>query len=100
MCHRGHCDPIMESCPAECLASVVSMMALNRVLRGYADRSYTPQTIGDVVRLAREGKLTSQNFEGLGSRRAAEIETGLVFAGFAVGPVNMKGGSGHGLPER
>jgi hypothetical protein len=77
-----HCGPVTVGCPASCLASVISLMALNRLLHA----SEAPQTAGDVVRLCQQGKLTNGNFSGLGPRRRSEIEAGLVLAGFdAVG---------------
>ncbi len=76
----GHCGPITAGCPASCLASVISWMALNRLLHACD----APQTVGDVVRLCREGKLTSGNFKWLGPRRRSEIEAGLVLAGFDI----------------
>ena len=76
----GHCGPITAGCPASCLASVVSLMALNRLLHAYD----APQTAGDVVRLCQDGKLTSDTFRYLGPRRRSEIEAGLVLAGFDI----------------
>jgi len=70
----GHCGAIA----AGCLASVISLTALNRLLHAYD----APQTVGDVVRLCQDGKLTSDNFKWLGPRRRSEIEVGLVLAGF------------------
>jgi hypothetical protein len=63
-----------------CLASVISLMALNRLLYAYG----APQTVAEVVRLCQEGKLTSETFGGLGPRRRSEIEAGLVLAGFDI----------------
>jgi len=76
----GHCGPITAECPASCLASVISLMALNRLLHA----GDAPQTVGDVVRLCQEGKLTNGKFKSLGPRRRSEIEAGLVLAGFDI----------------
>jgi hypothetical protein len=76
----GHCGPITAGCPASCLAWVISLMVLNRLLYAYD----APQMVGDVVRLCQEGKLTNDNFNGLGPRRRSEIEAGLVLAGFDI----------------
>jgi hypothetical protein len=76
----GHCGPITAACPASHLASVISLMALNRLLHACG----APQTAGDVARLCQDGKLTSDNFKWLGPRRRSEIEAGLVLAGFDI----------------
>ena len=62
----GHCGPITAECLASCPASVISLMALNRLL----DSDDAPQTVGDVVGLYQEGKLTGDTFRYLGPRRA------------------------------
>jgi len=54
----GHCGPITAECPASCPASVISLMALNRLL----DSDDAPQTVGDVVGLYQVGKLTGDTF--------------------------------------
>ena len=78
-------------CPASHLASVISLMALNRLL--HADDA--PQTVGDVVRLCQDGKLTSGTFRYLGPRRRSEIEAGLVLAGFDISHRIRDGEAGH-----
>ena len=79
-CLAAICGPITAGCPASCLASVISLMALNRLLHACD----APQTVGDAGRLCRDGKLTSDTFRYLGPRRRSEIEAGLVLAGFDV----------------
>lgn len=76
----GHCGPITAKCLASCPASVISLMALNRLL----DSDDAPQTVGDVVGLYQEGELTGDTFRYLGPRRRSEIEAGLVLAGFDI----------------
>ncbi len=85
----GHCGPVTAGCPASCLASVISLMALNRLLRACD----APQTVGDVVRLCQEGKLSE--FWYLGPRRRSEIEAGLVLAGFDISHRIRDGEAGH-----
>ena len=86
-----HCGPVTAGCPASHLASVISLMALNRLL--HADDA--PQTVGDVVRLCQDGKLTSGTFRYLGPRRRSEIEAGLVLAGFDISHRIRDGEAGH-----
>src|ERR1035441_11063059 len=69
----GHCGPITAECPASCPASVISLMALNRLL----DSDDAPQTVGGVVGLYQVGKLTGDTFRYLRPRRRSEIEAGL-----------------------
>lgn len=77
-------DAIAPDCPVDCLRSVISGRALNRLAR--ADGRGVPVapggppgSVGDVVRLYREGRLGE--IAGLGPRGISEIEAGLVFAG-------------------
>jgi hypothetical protein len=77
-------DVIMLDCPVDCLRSVLSGRVLNRLAR--ADGCGVPvapcgpsTTVGDVVRLYREGRLGE--IAGLGPKGITEIEAGLVFAG-------------------
>jgi hypothetical protein len=77
-------DVIKLDCPVDCLRSVLSGRVLNRLAR--ADGRGTPvaacgppATVGDVVRLYREGRLGE--IAGLGAKGITEIEAGLVFAG-------------------
>jgi hypothetical protein len=86
-----HCGPVTAACPASHLASVISLMALNRLLHA----GDAPQTVGDVVRLRQDGKLTSDTFKGLGPRRCSEIEAGLVLAGFDISHRVRDGEAGH-----
>ena len=73
-----HCGPIEPDCPLECLRTVVSMMAWNK-LRWAPD---PPRTVGQVLELYRQGKLGG--IYGLGPRRISEIGTALVFAGLDI----------------
>jgi hypothetical protein len=80
----GDHDMIMPGCSVDCLRSVISGRVLNRLAR--ADGRGVPvapcgppTTVGDVVRLYRQGRLGE--IAGLGVRGITEIETGLVFAG-------------------
>jgi len=77
-------DAITPDCPVDCLRGVISGRALNRLAR--ADGRGVPvapggppATVGDVVRLYRQGRLGE--IAGLGARGISEIEAGLVFAG-------------------
>jgi hypothetical protein len=77
-------DAIMPGCPVDCLRTVISGRVLNRLAR--ADGRGVPvapcgppATVGDVVRLYRQGRLGE--IAGLGARSITEIEAGLVFAG-------------------
>ena len=74
----------MPGCPVDCLRTVISGQVLNRLAR--ADGRGVPvapcgppATVGDVVRLYRQGRLGE--IAGLGARSITEIEAGLVFAG-------------------
>jgi len=77
-------DAIMPGCPVDCLRTVISGRVLNRLAR--ADGRGVPvapcgppATVGEVVRLYRQGRLGE--IAGLGARSITEIEAGLVFAG-------------------
>jgi hypothetical protein len=79
-------DPgaIVPGCPVDCLRSVLSGRVLNRLAR--ADGHGVPvapcgppATVGDVVRLYREGRLGE--IAGLGARSITEIQAGLILAG-------------------
>ncbi len=77
-------DAITPDCPVDCLRSVLSGRVLNRLAR--ADGRGVPvapggppASVGDVVRLYREGRLGE--IAGLGARGISEIEAGLVLAG-------------------
>jgi hypothetical protein len=80
----GGCDAIVAECPVDCLGSVLSGRALNRLARadgrGVAVApGGPPVSVGDVVRRYQEGRLGE--IAGLGARGISEIEAGLVFAG-------------------
>jgi hypothetical protein len=77
-------DAITPECPVECLRSVISGRVLNRLARADGRGvpiapSGPPASVGDVVRLHREGRLGE--IAGLSARGISEIEAGLVFAG-------------------
>jgi hypothetical protein len=80
-------DPIVPGCPVDCLGAVLSGRVLNRLAR--ADGRGVPvvpggppATVGDVVRLYREGRLGQ--IAGLGARSISEIEAGLVLTGLVL----------------
>jgi hypothetical protein len=89
-------DAITPDCPVDCLRSVISGRVLNRLARADGRGvpvapSGPPATVGDVVRLYREGRLGE--IAGLGARGISEIEAGLVFAGLLLdgsGPVRQQ----------
>ncbi len=64
-----------------CLASVIWLMALNRLLHAHG----APRTAGDVGQAVPAGKLTSDTFRYLGQCRRSEVEAGLVLAGCQLG---------------
>jgi hypothetical protein len=83
----GTRDVIMPGCPVDCLRTVVSGRVFNRLAR--ADGRGVPvapcgppATVGDVVRLHREGRLGE--IAGLAASSLTEIEAGLVFAGLVL----------------
>jgi hypothetical protein len=98
---------ITPGCPVECLRSVLSSRVFNRLARADG-RSVPvapcgpPTTVGDVLDLYQQGRLTQ--IAGLGPRCISEIEVGLVFAGLALpsvgppcGPPGAdRKGNGHG----
>jgi hypothetical protein len=94
-----HCGPITADCPATCLASVISLMALNRLLS--SPHEQRPETAGDVVAICREGRLG--DYRGMGPRRRSEIQAGLVLAGFDIShQASVTGdprGRGHPVAE-
>jgi hypothetical protein len=81
-----HCGPIEPGCPLECLRTIVSLMAWNR-LRWATD---PPRTVGEVLELYRHGRLS--DIYGLGRRRISEIGTALVFAGLDIRSQSHKSG--------
>ena len=83
----GTRDVIMPGCPVDCLRTVVSGRVFNRLAR--ADGRGVPvapcgppATVGDVVRLYREGRLGE--IAGLAASSLTEIAAGLVFAGLVL----------------
>jgi hypothetical protein len=96
-------DAITPECPVECLRSVISGRALNRLAR--ADGRGVPvapggppASVGDVVRRYREGRLGE--IAGLGARGISEIEAGLVFAGSSSTAAPPRGSSHARRPRR
>jgi hypothetical protein len=81
---NGDGEAITVDCPVDCLGSVISGRVLNRLARAdgrgvEVAPGGPPATVGDVVRLYREGGLGQ--IAGLGARGITEIEAGLAFAG-------------------
>jgi hypothetical protein len=82
-CRLGH--PITANCPVGCLAPLLPSRVFRRLARaegrhGEPMASCGPLvTVGDVVRLYRQGWLGE--IAGLGARSITKIEAGLVFAG-------------------
>jgi len=77
--------PVTADCPVDCLAPLLPSRVLGRLARAEGRRGEpvascgVPATVGDVVRLYRQGRLGE--IAGLGARGITEIEAGLVFAG-------------------
>jgi hypothetical protein len=94
------CDQITLECPAICLASVISLMALNRLLNGSSYDQH-PETVRDVLAICREGRLGY--YRGMGPRRSSEIRAGLVLAGFDISHqasgTGDPAGKGHPVTE-
>jgi hypothetical protein len=71
-------EPVTKACPIGCLG--LSEHARRPLVRAYGlDADERPRTVGDVLRLAQEGKLSAVG--GIGRVRLAEIETALAAAG-------------------
>ena len=68
-----------QSCPVECLLTVLSRMSFNPLTRAYEAPFDEPRTVGDVMDLYARRQL--RNIRGLGPRRISEIEAALVLAG-------------------
>ncbi len=66
-----------------CLRSVLSAKAFEPLRRAYVASSEPPRTVGDVVQLHQQGRLSE--IRGLGPRRIGEIEICLVMAGLFTG---------------
>src|SRR6266702_1028000 len=85
VCRPGH--TIMGDCPVDCLAPVLPQRVLNQLARagGRAGIAVAPcgppATVGDVVRLYRQGGQLGQ-IAGLGRTSLREIEASLVSLGF------------------
>ena len=82
-CRPEH--PITADCPVDCLAPLLSSRVFGRLARAQGRHGEpvascgVPATVGDVVRLYRQGRLGE--IAGLGARSITEIEAGLVLAG-------------------
>jgi len=82
-CRPGH--PVTADCPVDCLAPLLPSRVLHRLARAEGRHGEPmascgpPATVGDVVRLYRQGRLGE--IAGLGARSITEIEAGLAFAG-------------------
>jgi hypothetical protein len=76
---------VTADCPVDCLAPLLPSRVVGRLARADGRRGEAvascgaPATVGDVVRLYRQGRLGE--IAGLGARGITEIEAGLVFAG-------------------
>jgi hypothetical protein len=71
--------PVQLSCPIKCLGLQETVLAPLR--RGYPEVE-PPQTVGDLVELARESQLIL--FRNIGQGRVKEIEESLRRAGFPI----------------
>lgn len=78
-----HHGPVSPDCPVECLLTVLSRMAFNRLARAERAPFPPPCTVGDVMSLHARGDL--RKIGGLGRRHLSEIEAGLVLAGLNLG---------------
>jgi hypothetical protein len=80
--------PVTVDCPVDCLAQLLASRVLHRLARAEGRRGEAvarcgaPATVGDVVRLYREGRLGE--IAGLAASSLTEIEAGLVFAGLVL----------------
>jgi hypothetical protein len=75
-----HCEhEITLECSIDCLRAILSGVAFNPLARASSASFDSPDSVADVVKLVREGKL--DGIYGLGPRRIGEIEVALVFAG-------------------
>jgi len=82
-CRPAH--PVLADCPVDCLAPLLPSRVLHRLARAQSRSSDAaaacgaPATVGDVVRLLRQGRLGE--IAGLGQIGLREIETALVSHG-------------------
>jgi hypothetical protein len=74
-----HHGPVSPDCPVECLLTVLSLMAFNRLAYAHDAPFSPPHTVGDVMNLYTRRQL--RKIRSLGSRRISEIEAALVLAG-------------------
>jgi hypothetical protein len=78
-----HDGPITPGCPIDCLGTVLSRAAFNRLARSYDAPFDPPRTVGDVIELHQQHRLG--HIGGLGPRRIGEIEASLIYAGLVIG---------------
>jgi hypothetical protein len=84
----GHGYMITDGCPVDCLRVVLSGRVFNRLARAdgrdgeHIAPCGPPATVGDVIRLYRQGQLTQ--IGGLGRKGITEIEVSLVYAGIVL----------------
>jgi hypothetical protein len=71
-----------RECPVECLRTVLSSAAFNTLARAESAPFDPPATVGDVITLYRQKRLSQ--IIGLGPRRIGEIEVSLILAGLTV----------------
>ena len=83
--HTSGCPagPVRAECPVQCLRGVLSGSAFIPLSRAYMASFEPPRTVGEVVRLHQQGKLSE--IRGLGPRRIGEIELCLILAGLVTG---------------
>jgi hypothetical protein len=74
-----HTGPVLASCPVDCLEIALPGAAFNALARGEGARSGPPRTVGDVIALCEQKRLSE--IRGLGPRLIAQIEEGLAAAG-------------------
>jgi hypothetical protein len=86
---QGHADSVTADCPVRCLRAVVSAHAFEPLRLACLSWSDTPRTVGDVMRLHQQGRLSE--IRNLGPRRIGEIEICLILAGLLTGQP-----TGHG----
>ena len=81
-CPASTAHAIMPGCPLGCLSPLLSARTFEPLRRGYGVLSGPPATVGDVITLCRQRRLT--DIRGLGPRRAGQIEAALILAGLDI----------------
>jgi hypothetical protein len=75
-----HHGPVTRDCPVECLLTVLSRRAFNRLTRLCHHEPFDPpRMVGDVADLCTRHQLSEVH--GLGPRHISEIEAALVLIG-------------------